>query len=155
MRHAECFLASRRFNRPASRRFNRDEEGVPAKWSLADGYPGHAEGFLARSLPRCRRLMPLYAVRCCSTSSTRRARSTSPRVTAVCALSGLSRASVSPWNHVEQRIPVAVRRRHFAVCTHKTFTKGRSIFCRSTENGPAFPCTRNIHKRQVHFLSLD
>ena len=25
------------------------------------------------------------------------------------------------------------------VCTHATFTKGRSIFSRSTENGPAFP----------------
>ena len=29
--------------------------------------------------------------------------------------------------------------------THKTFTKGRSIFSRSTENGPAFPKSSRVH----------
>ena len=40
------------------------------------------------------------------------------------------------------------------VCTYKTFTKGRSIFSRSTENGPAFPynlLSRSLEKEGWHF----
>ena len=33
------------------------------------------------------------------------------------------------------------------VCTHKTFTKGRSIFSHSTENGPAFPYSSRVQPR--------
>ena len=38
------------------------------------------------------------------------------------------------------------------VCTHKTFTKGRHIFSRSTENRPAFPCLSRIHRRSASSL---
>ena len=33
------------------------------------------------------------------------------------------------------------------VCTRKAFTKGRSIFSRSTENGPAFPESSRVQPR--------
>ena len=40
-----------------------------------------------------------------------------------------------------------------SLCTHETFTKGRSIFSRSTENGPAFPQSSRVHRRSASPLS--
>ena len=46
-----------------------------------------------------------------------------------------------------------VKRAGTSLCTHKAFTKGRSIFSRSTENGPAFPESSGAHRRSASPLA--
>ena len=57
---------------------------------------------------------------------------------------------ISPQTPIEQQFRCATPHKNATqrrgpalccvlVCTHRTFTKGRSIFSRSTKNGPAFP----------------
>ena len=64
-----------------------------------------------------------------------------------CAVSLLKPSAGGRWNtnrsFAHRDSPAALQEgpalRCVLVCTHETFAKGRSIFSRSTENGPSFP----------------
>ena len=48
-------------------------------------------------------------------------------------------ANENPADSKRSTVGSGTQRAGTWLCTHRSFTKGRSTFSRSTENGPAFP----------------